>query len=185
MRLTGGTLGGRILHVPAGAAFRPSTDRVRESLFNIVSQRLAWEGLTVLDLFAGSGSLGMEAMSRGASSATFVESRREHILVLRRNLDTLALTGRCTIEAQAVEHFLARNPARFDLVLADPPYDYSAYPELLAGMIPLLRDEDGIAVLEHRGGKHSPDLGPWIPFDRREYGTTGLSLFHGLNGAKQ
>ncbi len=185
MRLTGGTLGGRTLHVPAGAAFRPSTDRVRESLFNILSQRLDWDEVAVLDLFAGSGSLGMEALSRGATLATFVESRREHILVLRRNLDALAVAGRCTIEAQPVEHFIARTPLRFDLVLADPPYDYSAYPELLSRMLPLLRDENGIAVLEHRGGKHAPDLGPWIPFDRREYGTTGLSLFHGLNGAKQ
>jgi len=110
------------LAAPEGRGTRPTSDRAREGLFSMLQSRLgSFEGLAVADLFAGTGALGLEALSRGAAHCTFVEKDREALDMLRRNLERLGAAARCDVRAQAVEH--APPPARTcDLVLMDPPY---------------------------------------------------------------
>ena len=124
-RIIGGAAGGRRIAVPPRGT-RPTTDRVRESLFNILTARLELTGLKVLDLYAGSGALGLEALSRGAAAALFVESDPRTGSVIARNIETLGLRG-ATLRRGAVATVLAAGTAAaFDLVLADPPYDVDA-----------------------------------------------------------
>jgi 16S rRNA (guanine966-N2)-methyltransferase len=121
MRIVGGAWGGRRLQSPPGDATRPTSDRVREALFSILGDRV--EGARVLDLFAGSGALGLEALSRGASEATFVDSAAAPVKALHANLG--ALGGEAEVRRQDALRFLgsARNQARvYDLVFLDPPY---------------------------------------------------------------
>jgi 16S rRNA (guanine966-N2)-methyltransferase len=113
-----GELGGRRLGVPPGRGTRPTADRVREALFSMLGDVA---GLHVLDLFAGSGALGIEALSRGAASATFVESDARAAAVIRANLDELGTEGQ--VIRQDALAFLGSSPGPFDLVFADPPYD--------------------------------------------------------------
>jgi len=121
-RIIGGVAGGRRIAVPPRGT-RPTTDRVRESLFNIVTARRDLTGLSVLDLYAGSGALGLEALSRGATSALFVESDQRAAAVLADNIAHLGLSG-ATLRRAAVSAVLAGGAqAPVDLVLADPPYD--------------------------------------------------------------
>src|ERR1700744_4244841 len=120
-RVIGGVAGGRRIAVPSRGT-RPTTDRVRESLFNIVTARLDLTGLAVLDLYAGSGALGLEALSRGAASALFVESDQRSAAVIAGNTETLGLAG-ATLRRGVVAAVLgAGTSSPVDLVLADPPY---------------------------------------------------------------
>jgi len=122
MRIIAGAWRGRPLLAPAGRSTRPTSDRAREGLFSMLQSRLGpFEGLHVADLFAGTGALGLEALSRGAAHCTFVESDRAALDALRANLERLGAAGRADLRAAAVEH--ARAPDRpCDLVLLDPPY---------------------------------------------------------------
>ena len=124
-RIVAGAAGGRRLAVPPRGT-RPTTDRVREAIFNVLASRLDFDGIRVLDLYAGSGALGLEALSRGAASVMFVESDRRAAEVIARNIDTVGLPG-ATVRRGSVETVLAAgtSPADLpaDLVLADPPYD--------------------------------------------------------------
>src|SRR5688572_1442885 len=122
MRIIAGAWRGRPLLAPAGQATRPTSDRAREGLFSMLQSRLgSFEGLHVADLFAGTGALGLEALSRGATHCTFVEKDREALEILRRNVDRLGAADRCEVRAQTVEHAPApRRPC--DLILVDPPY---------------------------------------------------------------
>lgn len=147
MRVVAGTRGGRRIEAPSGRDTRPTTDRVREAVFNALGSLGAVEGAVAVDLFAGSGALGIEALSRGASEAHFVESDRTALAVLRRNLDQLDLTASATVHAASVEASLDRLPERIDLVLADPPYAYEGWPALLGQLVPRLCD-DAVVVVE-------------------------------------
>ena len=122
MRIIAGAWRGRPLLAPPGRATRPTSDRAREGLFSMLQSRLdSFEDLEVADLFAGTGALGLEALSRGAAHCTFVEKDRDALDMLRRNVDRLGAGDRADIRALAVEH--ARPPRRpCDLILADPPY---------------------------------------------------------------
>ena len=120
-RIIAGSARGRRLSVPA-AGTRPTTDRVRESMFNILAARIDFDGLIVLDLFAGSGALGLEALSRGAESVTFVEADAKAAKIIEANVRALGLSGVRVIRRRAAEH-LERSGGTYDLVLADPPYD--------------------------------------------------------------
>lgn len=122
-RIIGGTAGGRTLRTPTGGGTRPTSDRVREALFSSLDARDEVEGMAVLDLYAGSGALGLEAASRGARSVTLVESDRSAAATIRANLEALGLTA-ARVVAAPVATFLARGGAgETDLVLLDPPYD--------------------------------------------------------------
>lgn len=122
MRIIAGAWRGRALLAPAGQATRPTSDRAREGLFSMLASRLgSFEGLQVADLFAGTGALGLEALSRGAAHCTFVEQDRAAVDILRRNIDKLGAGDRAEIRAQPVAH-VPPPPRPLDLVLIDPPY---------------------------------------------------------------
>jgi len=123
-RIVAGTLGGRHLETPSGDGTRPTSDRVREALFSRVESLLGGlDGAGVLDLFAGSGAVGLEALSRGADRAVLVESDRTAAAVIRRNVDVLELAQRAEVLRQRVERVVSAEPrVRADLLFADPPY---------------------------------------------------------------
>jgi 16S rRNA (guanine966-N2)-methyltransferase len=133
VRVVAGSARGRRLVAPDGRRVRPTTDRVREAVFNaLVSLDLVADA-EVLDLFAGSGALGIEALSRGAAHATFVERDARVRTVIGDNLRTTGLADRATVVAGDAERFLGGDePPSFDLALLDPPYEYDAWPSLLA-----------------------------------------------------
>jgi 16S rRNA (guanine966-N2)-methyltransferase len=122
MRIIAGAWRGRPIEAPAGEATRPTSDRAREGLFSMLASRVGdFEGLRAADLFAGTGALGLEALSRGAAHCTFVEKDRTALDTLKRNLARLGAADRADVRAQAVEHVSA--PARpFEIVFMDPPY---------------------------------------------------------------
>lgn len=118
MRIIAGKWRGRVLKAPPGRSTRPTSDRAREALFSMLASRIgSFEGLRVCDLFAGTGALGLEALSRGSAHCTFVENDRAAIEALKINIATL--NAPATVRAQSAEHF---SGGAFDLVLADPPY---------------------------------------------------------------
>ncbi len=123
-RIIGGTAGGRRLRTPRGDLTRPTSDRVREALFSAVASALGtWDGLHVLDLYAGSGALGLEARSRGATAVTLVEQDRRTAALIRQNAREVDLEAGVEVVAGAVARHLAGSPAAaYDLVLCDPPY---------------------------------------------------------------
>lgn len=172
VRVTGGAFRGRGLAVPPGA--RPTEGRVREALFSIWSDRI--ENARVLDLFAGSGVVGLEAVGRGALSALAVDDNLQTIKVLEANAallkDKAFKVRRLTLPAG-----LSRLTGPFDLVFADPPYAFAPYEELLAGLAPLLA-QDGEAVVEHSFRREMPlEAGPLVKVDVRRYGESSLSFF--------
>lgn len=120
-RIVAGAAGGRRLVVPPSA--RPTTDRVREALFNVLAARLDFDGLDVLDLYAGSGALGLEALSRGAATVLFVDSDRRAADVITRNIAAIGLAGAVVRRGPVAAVLAGGAPRPFDLVLADPPYD--------------------------------------------------------------
>ncbi|WIM88244.1 16S rRNA (guanine(966)-N(2))-methyltransferase RsmD [Candidatus Mycobacterium wuenschmannii] len=178
-RIVGGVAGGRRITVPPQGT-RPTTDRVRESLFNILAARLDFTGLSVLDLYAGSGALGLEALSRGAASAAFVESDRRAATVLDRNIATLGLPGATVRRAQVAAMLAAHAAEPFDLVLADPPYEVDAS-EVEAILTALATNgwvSGGTVVVVERAAA-GPALtwpGGWDPWEPRVYGDTRLEL---------
>jgi 16S rRNA (guanine966-N2)-methyltransferase len=132
MRVTGGEYRGRILHTVDDMSVRPATDRVRQTLFNMLVNRLDFEDLAVLDLFAGSGSLGIEALSRGAARAVFVEGDPRAMKYIERNLEQLGCTDRTEVLTIDAVHYMDRSGGAFGLVFADPPYAYPATASLPA-----------------------------------------------------
>ncbi len=123
MRIIAGSFRSRALQAPAGLATRPTSDRLRETLFNVLAPRI--EGAVFLDLYAGSGAVGIEALSRGAAQVVFVERASAALMVLRANLARLGIASGFRVAAESVGGFL-RKPgtmAAFDLVFLDPPYD--------------------------------------------------------------
>lgn len=181
MRIITGQLRGRTLHVPGAAAFRPTTDRVKESIFNILASLIDWDQSRVCDLFAGSGNLGIEALSRGAEHCTFVEQSRTSLAVLERNITDLGVSLHARIERRSVEQFLRQTSERFPLVMADPPYRYDKADSLCDGIAAILAP-GGIAVFEHEGGRPAFETSALEIIDRREYGTTAVTFFQSLNG---
>ena len=174
MRVVAGRWGGRRLAAPPGAATRPTSDRVREALFSILGDRV--QDARVLDLFAGTGALGLEALSRGAAEATFVESRAPALHVLRANLE--ALGAEAEVHRGDALRFLgtARGKARhYDLVLLDPPYRLAArLGRELSEALPAVLAPDGLVVAE--SDRRAP-LALDLPLkDERRYGDTLIRI---------
>jgi 16S rRNA (guanine966-N2)-methyltransferase len=135
MRVVAGSARGRRLEAPPGHETRPTTDRVREAVFNALWSRGLVEDADALDLFAGSGALGIEALSRGAAHVTFVDEDPRACRAVERNLAATALADRATVVADRAQRFLARLPSpatRFDLAFCDPPYAFAGWGDLLA-----------------------------------------------------
>lgn len=178
-RIIGGVASGRRIVVPPRGT-RPTTDRVRESLFNIVAVRRDLTGLSVLDLYAGSGALGLEALSRGASSALFVEADRRSTSVIAGNVETLGLPG-ATVRRGAVAAVLAGGTdAPVDLVLADPPYELGAaeMAAVLGALTTYGWAQAGTVAVVERAVKSAPLSWPveWCLWRPRVYGDTRLEL---------
>ena len=175
MRVIGGRLGGRSLVAPRGRGTRPTPERVREALFSILAPV---EGLRVLDLFAGSGALGIEALSRGAAELTLVDSSRRAIDAIRRNLGALEINAE--VRHQPAASFLqqAREQRReYDLVFLDPPYDDAVRlgPELFAALVPVLTP--GARVVFESDRRAPPELDPRGAVDARRYGDTPIRIY--------
>jgi 16S rRNA (guanine966-N2)-methyltransferase len=174
MRIIAGTRKGHTIHAPRGRDTRPTSDRVRENVFNLVGPV---DGAAVLDLYAGSGAMGLEALSRGAARAVFVETDRDAVRAIERNLDKLRLAGTLlrqdAVTALATE---AGSGRKYDLVLVDPPYDM--YPDVqpqLARYLPAVLAEDGLLVVE-TDARVEPEL-PLPQRTSRKYGQARVTVY--------
>jgi 16S rRNA (guanine966-N2)-methyltransferase len=175
MRVIAGAHGGRSLVTPRGRATRPTSDRVREAVFSILGDVV---GEDVLDLYAGSGALAIEALSRGAASATLVDSAPAAIASIRRNLAALGLEARVhRADARAFLRAASRSAPQYDLVFLDPPYRHSAElgAQLSEALVPILVPGARVVVESDRRAPLRLDL-PLL--DERRYGDT-LILIHG------
>ncbi len=175
MRIVAGSKKGHRISAPKGVVTRPTGDRVREAVFNIVGPV---EGARVLDVFAGSGAMGLEALSRGAARAVFVERDRDACRVIQQNLEKLRLTGAvvlCQDAVRALREEKARGH-RYDLVLVDAPYEeWDRFEEPLAELLPTLLEENGLIVVE-TGAKVEPEL-PLAVQTSRRYGSARITVF--------
>lgn len=176
MRVIAGRYGGRTLTVPAGRATRPTADRVREALFSILGARVA--GARVLDLFAGSGALGIEALSRGADHAVFVDSAPAAARAVERNLAALGISSAALVRRDALAYLRgARDTGRqYDLVFLDPPYRQSGrLARELAEAVPAVL-ADGAVVVSESDRREPLDLAPLTIDDERRYGDTLIRI---------
>jgi 16S rRNA (guanine966-N2)-methyltransferase len=173
VRVIAGLAKGRPLKAP-GEGTRPMMDRVREALFSSLGERI--EGAAVLDLYAGSGSIGLEALSRGAERAVFVERGRRALAVLRDNVRAVGLGGE--VIRGDVAAYVEDCRESFDLVFVDPPYDrrLASVEEVLGGVVRLLRAE-GMVVVHRRAGTGIPEVPGLEVADRRRYGDTEITRF--------
>jgi 16S rRNA (guanine966-N2)-methyltransferase len=174
MRVVAGRYKGRTLHAPRGRVTRPTSDKVREAVFSVLGDV---SGLHVLDLFAGSGALGIEALSRGAAHATFVDDDDSAVAAIRRNVDEIGATE-ATVRRRDALAFLRSADARFELVFADPPY--SSPPRLgerLSRLLPAVLSDDARIVTEQ--DKRYP-LALELPLEfERDYGATRIRIHRG------
>lgn len=172
MRVVAGSLRGRSIVAPEGRDTRPTTDRVREAMFNALTSSGAIEGAQVVDLFAGSGALGIEALSRGAAHCTFVEKDRAALAAIRNNVEALGIGDRVTVVAGEV---LARlgHLGPVDLVVADPPYGFADWSGLLAGLGQVVAP-DGLVVAE--SGEVLGEHPGWETVREKRYGRTWVTF---------
>jgi 16S rRNA (guanine966-N2)-methyltransferase len=183
MRITGGHLRSRTLKAPRGQATRPTSDRVREALFGILTSAGGVEGAQVLDLYAGTGAMALEALSRGAAAAWLVESGREALAAARTNVEALGLGERAVVVASDVAQAVRRlaDAGPFDLVFADPPWALVDAGHASAVLSDLTK-RGGIAtggrvVLEHSARTPPPDIDGLVQVETRRYGDTALTFY--------
>jgi 16S rRNA (guanine966-N2)-methyltransferase len=175
MRVVAGELRGRRIVAPAGKSTRPTTDKVREATFNALGSRDLLDGAQVADLYAGSGAIGIEALSRGARHCTFVERDRDALRALRTNLDALGLTDRSRIVTGDVLAVAAALDA--ELVFADPPYDFTAWDRLLSALrAPFVVAESGGELVAPTGWPEGLP-GGFVPTRSKRYGRTWVTFF--------
>lgn len=174
MRVISGTIRGKRLKEPSDYSIRPTTDKVKESIFNIIQFDI--EGRNVLDLFAGTGQLGIECLSRGAASVTFVDQSKEAISIVKQNLKT------CGLEARVVQDdsiaFLSRG-AKYDIIILDPPYATNLLDKALEiiNSVDIL-SEGGIIMCESAREKHMPELKmPYFKRKEYNYGKVKLTTY--------
>jgi 16S rRNA (guanine966-N2)-methyltransferase len=175
VRIIAGERKGHTIFAPKGRDTRPTSDRVRENVFNIVAPWIG--GARVLDLYAGSGAMGLEALSRGAAAAVFIEADAEAVRTIERNLDKLRLTGATVVRAAATTGLAQETAAgrKYDLVLADPPYAMTDY-DTLARYLPRVLAEDGLLVFES-DARTEPELEGLAVRTSRKYGSTRVTVF--------
>ena len=180
MRIIAGKCKGRKLHPPSGLSLRPTADHLRESVFNILAGQI--EGTFVLDLFAGTGGLGIEALSRGANSCVFVDKSHQAVNLIGRNLSTCRLADQARVIQKDIARglgFLEREGLRFDMVFADPPYNKGfVAPTLLQLDASGYIDEDAGIVVEHSTFEGIPEtMTHLVLMSQRRYGKTLVSFY--------
>jgi 16S rRNA (guanine966-N2)-methyltransferase len=182
MRITGGSAKGRKLKVPAGARVRPTSDKVKQALFNILGERV--KSALFLDLFAGTGGIGLEALSRGAELVTFVDDSRESLQVTRHNVEQAGFADRSRIIASRAESFLKKAGEQFDIVFLDPPYSLEQEPLLESLSSSGTVKPGSIVVFEHFKKVRSPEAAGRLVLDREAvYGDTVLAFYRVNEGA--
>ena len=177
MRIIAGTARGRTIEAPKGRDTRPTLDRVRENVFNIL-QRKTWDA-RVLDLFSGSGALSLEALSRGAAEAVLVDSDRAANACEKQNADKLGFSGQTRIwlmDWQQAVRQLAVAGERFDLVFLDPPYAMRDLTGVMSALTPLLA-ENAVVMVEHEAQVMPSTADGYEMYDSRKYGYVGVSFF--------
>jgi 16S rRNA (guanine966-N2)-methyltransferase len=176
LRVISGSAGGLLLKSPKRHALRPTQDRIRQVIFSSLAENIP--DARVLDLYAGTGSFGIEALSRGAARAVFVEQEREAVECIRENLRHCRLEGADVRQGDALA-FMDACTETFDLIFADPPYDKRRgsldHHPLLAKLAPRLSSK-GIMVWEHFAGQQLDEPGIWEVMRQRTYGETGLTF---------
>ncbi|GIW43259.1 MAG: hypothetical protein KatS3mg077_0541 [Candidatus Binatia bacterium] len=182
MRVIAGKAKGRKLTAPAGRAVRPTADKVRGAIFNVLQHRVALEGARILDLFAGSGALGIEALSRGASEVVFLENAPAAIRALRTNLQRCGFERQAKILRRSVQDGIGQLEAageRFDGVLADPPYGRGYVSWVLATLAtsPLLRTGGWVVLEHHVEETPAQEFSPLRLIQQKRYGKTALAFF--------
>jgi 16S rRNA (guanine966-N2)-methyltransferase len=185
MRITGGTFRSRVLLAPRGRTTRPTSDRVREALFGILASAGAVEGASVVDLYAGTGALGLEALSRGAAHCAFVESGREALGVLRQNVTALGVAGKAKVipggvgTAAVLGALVAAGP--FDVALVDPPWplidDGEVTPALASIVASGALREGALIVLERSSRTDRPSIPGCSGTEDRRYGDATLAFY--------
>ncbi len=182
MRVISGTCRGKKLFAPPGVTTRPTSDRVKEALFSILDSRIDFADVRVLDICAGTGSLGIEALSRGAGSCCFIENNPSVKIILEKNILATCCQSRSEIimmDAVKALQMIARRGTCYDLVFFDPPYESELYKDVFEVLnSPGLLTHYCIAVAECSvRNRLSETYGHLKRFDRREYGETALELF--------
>lgn len=179
MRIIGGEAGGRIIQAPSGTKTRPTTDRVREALFSILESHRPLVGIRLLDLYAGSGALALEGISRGAASALCVEANAHAVTVLRRNIQTLGYQAQCRIWPFSVEKALKKfTDEHFQLIFADPPYDTDPQTVLQPLSTTSLQKIDDLFVYEHSSKRPLPNtFDDYVSLTHRVYGDSALTIY--------
>lgn len=179
MRIIAGKAGRIAIKVPSAVA-RPTTDFVRQAVFNIIGEKV--ENARVLDLFAGSGALGLEALSRGAASCTFIDEHRQAVNVITENLKKASLSGGHPVKVEVISH-LKRDASSYDLIFADPPYwkhhgDKDHVTDLLkSGLVPPRLAPDGWLIVEIGSHQKSPESDDFTLVARREYGSSAILIY--------
>jgi 16S rRNA (guanine966-N2)-methyltransferase len=181
LRIIGGKFKGRKLRSVRGTATRPTSDRTREAIFNIIGDKVC--GAQVLDLYAGTGALGIEALSRGAQSAAFIDISRESLSVLKANLAGIALEVPISVIRWDLTHnlnCLRSMPQAFDLVFMDPPYNHNLVTSTLNNLHASRCLENGARIIAEHSQRESVDcdLAPFEVVDRRRYGKTLVSFLN-------
>ena len=175
MRITGGTLRSRRLFSIDSTKLRPATDRLRETMFNILGNMVELEGATALDLYAGTGSVGFETLSRGAKRVVFVESDRKIAAVIGRNAESLGVKERCDIRIMNVDRFVVTAVETFDIAYVDPPYAFNGSThEIIEEMLRRgIMNQPGIICVEHTKAYSPP---PALLIRQKIFGSTILSF---------
>ncbi len=174
LRVIAGEYGGRTISAPDGVLTHPMSERVRGSMFNIISKEV--EGSSVLDVFAGSGSLGLEAISRGAMSATFIERDKVASKILFENIQLLEIVDKTTSIQIGLRTWIDKNEDKaYDIIFADPPYN-DLQLSTVAGLVGLLKP-NGLMVLSYPGRSELPTVNGVVVVDNRSYGTAALAFY--------
>lgn len=181
MRVISGTYKGRTLKSVRDPRLRPAADRVRESIFNVLQNRLSLRGARVLDLFAGSGSLGFEALSRGAALVVFVDEWQGATKVIEENSKLLHCEDRCEIIKADVYKFLRHAEGLYDLVFVDPPYRLESAPDLPHRIVERgLLSPPGLIIMEHAARTKIESDGSFSLISERTFGGTKVSFFSSI-----
>lgn len=179
MRIIGGTFGGRTLRLPKGLPARPTTDRAKEALFNILNHRIHWEETDVLDLFTGTGNIAIECASRGARSVLAIDKDGKSISALQSTIREWGIEALSARKAD-IKLFMKEQQGPFGFIFLDPPYDWD-------GVVPLVVQlvsegwltEEGTLVAEHRSSRDLSQLPGWV--ETRTYGDSQFSFFEILS----